>query len=274
MGIANNRYERRVALALAASGLSTPEQLRKLRTNLASQPLPAGAANAYDLSERFTVLDWARRFKTAAEAVEVGEALDMPQTPVSKRFGEMGLDVGLVLTIVNARSSQFVEALKQPDYLSRKAALEQMVEELQALRKKSLDKHEVANLIFGRRPAQEVVSTEFAHEFAWYMLYGSPNVTETKNLMRHQVTLLGLALAEYHHDFGDYPKTLDTLVPKYLDAIPPDAFTRKPLVYRPRKDGYLLYSFGPDGQDDNGAEFSPDGDLDDVSIRMPIEPEM
>lgn len=274
MGIANVRYERRIALALAASPFSTPEQLRNLRRDLASRPLPVGAAMAYDLSERFTVLDWARRFKTVTEAVKVGKAFDMPQTQIWKRFGEMGLDVGLVLTIVNSRFSQMVEALKQPDYLSRKAALEQFVEELQAFRKKSLDSNEVANLILGRRPAQEVVSTEFAHEFAWYLLYGSPNVTETENLMLRQITLLGLALAEYQRDHGNYPGTLDALVPKYLDAIPLDAFTLKPLIYKPRDDGYLLYSLGPDGEDDSGAEFSPDGELDDVSIRMPIEPEM
>jgi hypothetical protein len=273
MGIAIGTYERRIALALAESSETTQAQLAKLRRDLAAEPLPTSAAEAYDLFVRFTLLDWARQVETAAQAVEYGEGWEMPQAQFWSRFGEMGLDIGVVLRTINSQCSAMVEALGQPNYLGRKAAYDRIVQEFQAFREKSLDANEVANVVPERRPAQEVVSTQFAYEF-WSFLGGLSYATETKSHMRRQVTLLGLALAEYHRDFGNYPERLDALVPKYLDEVPQDAFTLKPLIYRPREDGYLVYSLGPDGQDDNGAEFSPDGELDDVSIRMPIEREM
>jgi len=48
------------------------------------------------------------------------------------------------------------------------------------------------------------------------------------------------------------PDTLDELVPDFLLHAPEDPFDGQPLRYRPFLDGYLLYSIGPDLQDDNG----------------------
>ena len=44
------------------------------------------------------------------------------------------------------------------------------------------------------------------------------------------------------------------LLPKCLAAIPIDPFSNQPLVYRRSDTGYLLYSVGPDGED-NGGHF-------------------
>ena len=272
MGIAIGWYEREIALALAESPASTPALLAKLRRDLAAGPSPTSSAEACDVFVRFTILEHVRGIETAAQAAKVGNWFDMPQALTWKRFGDMGLDLGLILTIINSQCSEVVEALKQPDYLSRKAALDKIEQEFQAFRKKSLDSNEVTNLILGRKPAQEVVSTQFAHEFCWFFLRGSSSGTETRSLMRRQITLLALTLAEYQREHGNYPAELAALVPKYVVSIPVDAFTLKPLIYQPRQDGYLLYSVGSNGRDDKGVEFSPDGELDDVAVRVPREP--
>jgi hypothetical protein len=81
---------------------------------------------------------------------------------------------------------------------------------------------------------------------------------------------LAFALAAYQLDQGSYPKTLDALAPKYLTKIPDDLFTGKPLVYRPSEKGYLLYSFGPDGKDDEGRGTKDEPKGDDLSVRMPV----
>jgi hypothetical protein len=81
---------------------------------------------------------------------------------------------------------------------------------------------------------------------------------------------VAVALAAYHRDQGSYPKTLDALAPKYLAKIPDDLFTGKPLVYRPSENGYLLYSFGPNGKDDGGSGVFDDPKGDDVNVRMPV----
>jgi hypothetical protein len=81
---------------------------------------------------------------------------------------------------------------------------------------------------------------------------------------------LAFALAAYRSEHGRYPEQLDALAPRYLAAVPTDLFSGKALVYRPLKDGYLLYSVGVNSLDEqgHGADDTPRGD--DLSIRMPL----
>src|SRR5207245_2140421 len=81
---------------------------------------------------------------------------------------------------------------------------------------------------------------------------------------------LPFALAAYQREHGRYPATLDLLVPTYLAAVPGDLFSGKALLYRPSADGYLLYSVGPNGTDEEGRgpEDVPPGD--DPHVRMPL----
>ncbi|HUA66509.1 MAG TPA: hypothetical protein VME24_11715 [Alphaproteobacteria bacterium] len=68
-----------------------------------------------------------------------------------------------------------------------------------------------------------------------------------------QIVITAIALKRWHLKHGDYPATLDALVPKYLPAVPLDPVDGKPLRYRRKADGtFLLYSVGPNGVDDGG----------------------
>jgi hypothetical protein len=81
---------------------------------------------------------------------------------------------------------------------------------------------------------------------------------------------LAFALAAYHADQGRYPETLAELAPKYLNAIPDDIFSGRPLIYKPEANGYLLYSVGVNGIDDGGRSFGDDPPGDDLVVRMPV----
>jgi hypothetical protein len=80
---------------------------------------------------------------------------------------------------------------------------------------------------------------------------------------------VAFGLAAYRRDRGGYPKALNALAPRYLAKVPEDRFSGKALVYRPSTDGYLLYSVGVNGKDEQGRgpEDQPPGD--DLSARMP-----
>lgn len=69
-----------------------------------------------------------------------------------------------------------------------------------------------------------------------------------------QRRLLGteLALRHYQQEHGKFPESLSELVPTRLVLLPRDPFTQQPLVYRPGRYSYVLYSTGPDAQDDGG----------------------
>ena len=77
---------------------------------------------------------------------------------------------------------------------------------------------------------------------------------------------LAIALERYKSAKGEYPETLDALIPAYLDEIPLDPFTgRKTLTYKLAPDeetAFLLYSYGPNETDDGGDE------TDDIVLRI------
>ena len=78
-----------------------------------------------------------------------------------------------------------------------------------------------------------------------------------------------LAVEQFRQEQGRLPKTLDELVPKYLDVVPPDPIDGKPIRYRLLDKGYVVYSIGRDEIDDGGAEPDEnDRDKGDVPFRI------
>lgn len=75
---------------------------------------------------------------------------------------------------------------------------------------------------------------------------------------------LVLALNAYRPTHGSYPAALTDLQPTIDWPIPEDPFSGKPYVYRTQENGFILYSLGPDCDDDGARTRGPDGDGDIV----------
>lgn len=78
---------------------------------------------------------------------------------------------------------------------------------------------------------------------------------ERANRMRTSMdALIGtLAILRYEAERGQLPSELQMLMDEgYLDALPQDSFSDGPLIYRQIADGFMLYSFGLDLDDDGG----------------------
>jgi hypothetical protein len=68
------------------------------------------------------------------------------------------------------------------------------------------------------------------------------------------------ALERYRLAHGEYPETLDALMPQFVKAVPNDIFGGKPLRYRLNSDGnFVLYSIGWNEKDDGGFFSYPSG---------------
>jgi hypothetical protein len=61
-----------------------------------------------------------------------------------------------------------------------------------------------------------------------------------------------VALESYARARGNYPQTLEALVPTYLDRLPIDPFSGHPIEYRREGNGYVLRSQGDDPKFDVG----------------------
>ena len=73
------------------------------------------------------------------------------------------------------------------------------------------------------------------------------------SLVAHLRLLMAeLALRCYASEQGLAPTNLTQLVPHYLQRVPADPFTGRPMVYRREGPKWQLYSVGEDGVDNDG----------------------
>jgi hypothetical protein len=76
-----------------------------------------------------------------------------------------------------------------------------------------------------------------------------------------------IALERYHLVNGEYPDTLDVLVPQLIEQLPHDIIGGQPLHYRRTDDGqFVLYSIGWDETDDGGVVVMTKGSSPGVDL--------
>jgi hypothetical protein len=96
--------------------------------------------------------------------------------------------------------------------------------------------------------------------------------TETQdcNQARLRCAHVGMALERYRLANGRWPEVLNQLVPAFLAGIPDDPFDTGPLHYRRLEDGVVVYSVGPDGEDNGGvlARQNPKVPKTDLGFRL------
>lgn len=84
-------------------------------------------------------------------------------------------------------------------------------------------------------------------------------------------TLTAIALELYRRQHGEWPASLEQLVPKYLPEMPMDRFTGKALSYQIQNGRPMVYAVGFDLQDDGGRR--PDEkDLQQHIFQKPQQP--
>jgi hypothetical protein len=88
--------------------------------------------------------------------------------------------------------------------------------------------------------------------------FTAPNMQRASQVLAHNQTmanqaLIACALERYHLAHGDYPESLETLSPQFIEKIPHDLIGGQPLKYhRLAADKFLLYSVGWNETDDGG----------------------
>jgi hypothetical protein len=86
-----------------------------------------------------------------------------------------------------------------------------------------------------------------------------PNFTKAMQTTARNQTLaneayLACGLERYRLTHGQYPETLDALVPQFAEKPPHDIIGGQPLKYRRAADGqFVLYSVGWNEKDDGGV---------------------
>ena len=88
---------------------------------------------------------------------------------------------------------------------------------------------------------------------------GAPFTKEARCEAKRRDAQTTLAIERYQLANGRLPSQLNDLVPEFLPSVPGDPFDGKPLRYRLRATGYIVYSVGEDREDNSGTEKNSEG---------------
>ena len=93
--------------------------------------------------------------------------------------------------------------------------------------------------------------------------FAGRSAKEAESLARLRLGMTAVALEQFRAAHGSqYPKELAQLIPDFLPCAATDPFDGEPLRYHGSGKGYLLYSVGPDLEDNSGARIdAKKGDL-------------
>ena len=86
-----------------------------------------------------------------------------------------------------------------------------------------------------------------------------------------------LAVHAFTLDHGKPPRLLADLTPQYLPRLPDDPYGRGPMRYRLEEDSSVVYSLGPDEDDDLGKglewiDLFANGDDGDLVLGVLFKP--
>lgn len=96
-------------------------------------------------------------------------------------------------------------------------------------------------------------------------------VTAKERQHQNDASLLTtLDLLAYRQPSGQFPESLNSLVPEFTESVPMDLFSGRPLQYRRTVTGFELYSVGPNETDDEGRTFDDEPRGDDLTVRLSL----
>lgn len=242
------------------------------------------AADSIDVFDRYIMLEHLQT--TVRVGHPLFETLDrfwVSSTPAGLE-AQAQYDLNGAMREANRRCDQLVAAHRIADRAKRRTELKRIADEVKEI---DVEMKKRERIFDGARsgPAIEPeVLGRFAFASAFSRLTWSDEESGVNQYdQRFDNIKTAFALAAFRADHARYPDKLNELFPRYLAAIPKDRFSGGPLRYERRGEGYLLYSVGHNGLDDQGRDATDDPQsglpiaqrrepvqkFDDLRIKMP-----
>jgi hypothetical protein len=272
---AGTRFDRLASegyiVVLANSKLTAKQIQEFVKAVRALAPLPP-VGDKLDLTERFVILDAAQQMHRDGplgyyDVIGVKQPRKVDDT---ERIALQKSDWAPGLRTMNAWQDRLVAATRLEVRAKRDAALEDCrrdIVDIKAEADEVDDKIDLKKVAAGPAIANcWCRRLLFWSAGTFHRLRNDQDRAEQIERNLH----VAFALAAFRADNGRYPAKLGELVPKYLAAVPDDLFSGKALIYKPSPDGYLLYSVGPNGNDDGGRTIDDTPPGDDLAVRVPL----
>jgi hypothetical protein len=233
--------------------------------DLRTIPPMATVADKINLTERFNFLDTimltARHGMPFLEGLSRDNAAPPKGNQFTARLFTQSINWDPALRNANGWFDRISAGLRIADRSSRLQEMSAIDKDLRSLKQASSNVGVIEKSLMGPKDRGEMIGDVLVSLTlpAFQKLQGSAERCEQAQRNLH----LAFALAAFQRDHGRYPDKLDELARNYLEKIPDDLFSDKPLIYRLEAEGYLLYSVGLNGIDEDGRG-------DDVRVRVPV----
>jgi hypothetical protein len=263
IGIAIDSTGKFATEQIVLSGRLTPEQARSLRRQIDALPTVPDIDDCFDKGERLAMLDTLWRLATKRYRSE--ESVSYLPT--------IQLDPNIFLRNTNAVYDAAVAALRENDPTERRRRIYEFGETLKADAYRSPS---VSVFVGGMLTGNRAAITGDRSKIIIAMMFPAIHLAqraEDRSEQTAQLLRWAAVLAEHHAIDGLFPERLDDLSLLAREHLTQNDLWGRPLQYQRRDEGFLLYSFGPNGRDDGGwqdGECQESDDCDDIRFgRVP-----
>jgi hypothetical protein len=273
VGLATEHVATIADVALLAHADFSAEQIKDRLRDLQQLPPMPLMADKLELGERLVFLDTIKFVEQggidALVRLSGGNPSKAPG-PIAQRYLE-SIHWDDALREANRWYDRLAAAMRIKDHQARRKELDELVVEIKTLKAKSVEAPALIRMALGTPQAKGKALGDVLIALLTPAFVKVQEASDRREQVQQNLHL-AFASAAYRRDHGRYPETLEALAPRYLPRIPLDLFSGKALTYRPAADGYLLYSVGINGQDDEGRSYDDDPAGDDLSVRIPLPP--
>ena len=275
VGIAINGIAYTLDKQIIASEDLSATQLKAHLNNIQSLSKVPSLVEKINVTERYMYLDTtiavAQHGPSALNITTGSAANPNPLTKgLGKLFASSFVNWDNVLKTGNYWYDEMYRISKIQDIAKRNQAYSDLDNRLSTLATEANDPASLAKkVLLSGKTIPEITSEQMSNIMVSLLLpaLSAAVSAQERGLMQHEITQVAIGLELYHHANNRYPSNLDALKGTFLKSLPNDRFSGKPLKYKTTGNGYLLYSFGRDHEDNNGQTFDDEPAGDDIAIK-------
>lgn len=252
----------------------TQENAQARRAALAALPSRASFIKVLNDDERASAIEIVLEIARNPDDLRLLAVVEQtPFTPADVAAIKKA-DFNAALRAVNRHYDQWVTSIRQAQGVARLREGEALYQQLESQRLPFREVLARCRAIQNGKDA-EAAGKMIGDLIARLCLRSHEKTAILEATRQQQVILIdvGFALAAWHVEHGHYPEKLADLVPDYLAELPRDQFREATLNYRRTKQGYVLYSVGPNSNDEKGRDsLRPYGQNDDIALKVERRP--
>ncbi|MDR1923051.1 MAG: hypothetical protein LBQ66_01655, partial [Planctomycetaceae bacterium] len=243
-GIRDEMYGINVIQSILTHCNPNAEQIRQFINELEKLPKPIHIPDKTMLFEEMMILD--SLFNTRNNDLYnslVFNSRSPYETSIFYLLTKLPIDYNIATKRIRTNFKQFEELSKENDTKKRMQFYFKFDDDIKHLHEIILNpSEELIRVPLITNRSILLADCMFYYCFAAHFRYELFN--EARMEVQRDLLRVSLALELYQRENGHYPDKLESIAPKYIDAIPEDPFTSKELTYKKIDNGYILYSFG------------------------------